>query len=102
MIERSENLRLASESGEPLGIVSVRVGQNLQRDVPVELGVAGAVDLAHATGTNGSEDFVRTEAGAGREGHGGSGSSLAGCRGGDKNSAIGLPVTARSTIGGLR
>ena len=52
MVERGEDLRLALEAREPLGIARERVGQNLQRDVAVELGVAGPIDLAHPAGAD--------------------------------------------------
>jgi hypothetical protein len=69
MVECGEHLRLASKPGEPIGIVCEGVGQNLQRDIAVELGVSGTPDLAHAAGTELGGDFARAEAGAGREGH---------------------------------
>ena len=35
--------------GEPFGIVSERVRQDLDRDIAIELGVARPIDLAHPT-----------------------------------------------------
>ena len=46
------------------------VGQDLERDVAIQLRVARAIDLAHAAGAEGGEDFVRAEARAGGEGQG--------------------------------
>jgi hypothetical protein len=46
-------------------------GQDFDRDRAIETGVAGFVDLAHPAGPDGREDFIRAEAHAGREGHGG-------------------------------
>jgi hypothetical protein len=43
--------------------------EDLQRDDAIETGVAGSVDLAHAAGADWLEDLVRSEAGAGGEGH---------------------------------
>ena len=39
-------------------------GQDLDRDDAIEPRVAGLVDLAHAAGAEGGEDFVRAEADA--------------------------------------
>ena len=38
------------------------VGQDSDRDLPTELGVAGALDLAHAAGPKGGRDLVRAKA----------------------------------------
>ena len=62
MVQRGERLRLALEPGEPLGILRERVGQDLDRHVATERRVARAIDLAHAAGAEGGEDFVRAEA----------------------------------------
>ena len=61
MIERGEDLGLALEAGEALGVVCEQVGQDLERDVATELRVARAIDLAHAAGAEQREDFVGTE-----------------------------------------
>ena len=58
MVQRGEDLRFAAEAHEPIGIRREGVGQNLQRDDAIELGVAGAVDLAHPARANGGDDFV--------------------------------------------
>ena len=50
MIERGEHLRFALEPREPSGIARERLRQDLDRDLAIELGVARAVDLAHAAG----------------------------------------------------
>ena len=68
MIQRRERLRFALEPREPLGIARERVGQDLDRDVAIELRIAGAIHLAHAPGAKGGQDFVGAEAGAGSEG----------------------------------
>ena len=70
MIERREDLRFALEAREAVGIEGEELGQNLERDVAIELRVARAIDLAHSARADGREDFVRAEAGAVREGHG--------------------------------
>jgi hypothetical protein len=68
--ERGERLGLALEAREHRGIASERGGEDLERDVAIELEVARAVDLAHAAGADGRDDFVRPESVAGREPHG--------------------------------
>ncbi len=70
MIERRQRLGLALESRQPLRVAGKRRRQRLQRDVAAQLGVARPMDLAHATGAKWRKDFVWTEPGTGREGHG--------------------------------
>ena len=62
MIERGEHLRFSPKSRQPVGIGHERVGQDLQRDVAIELGVASAIHLPHAAGAQGIDDFVGAEA----------------------------------------
>src|SRR5262245_60228393 len=45
-----------------------RFGQDLDRDVAVQLGVASAKDLPHAAFADGSDDFVNAQTGAEDEG----------------------------------
>ncbi len=61
VIERRQQLRLALETRHALGIIGQRRGQQLQRDVAAQRGIAGAIDLAHAAGTEQRDDFVRAE-----------------------------------------
>ena len=49
---------LGVESGEPIGLVRHRVGQELERDGLAELEVVRAVDLAHAAAPEQSSDAV--------------------------------------------
>ena len=65
MIERRERLRFAREAREPVGIGRERLGQHLQRDVAIEFGVAGAIDLTHSAFADQRGDFVDAETGAG-------------------------------------
>lgn len=61
MIERRERLRLPPK---PLTEHGVRVDparEDLDRNGPVQPGVAGLVDLAHAAGASRGKDFVGTE-----------------------------------------
>ena len=61
--------RLARESHESIGIEREEIRQHLDGDVAIELRVASAIDLAHASGPERAEDLVRTEARAGGQGH---------------------------------
>jgi hypothetical protein len=67
-VERSERLRLASEPRQAIGIAGEGVGQDLQRDIAIELRVASPENLSHATLANLRDDFVDAEARAGDEG----------------------------------
>jgi hypothetical protein len=64
MVERGQHLRLALESGEAIPIEREGLGDNLQRDVASELGIARALHLAHTASPEGRDDFVRAEADA--------------------------------------
>ena len=69
MVEGSEDLRFAFEAREPVRIGRERVGQNLERDVALQLRVARAIDLAHPAGAEQRDDLVVAEPGSSREGH---------------------------------
>ncbi len=73
MVERGQDFGFALETGQPLGVVHEGVGQDLQGDIAVQLGVAGLIDFAHAAGANGGDDFIDAERGAGFERHVGNG-----------------------------
>ena len=45
------------------------IGQNLDRDHPVQPDISGFVDLAHATRPGGCQNFVRTKTSAGAQDH---------------------------------
>ena len=49
------------EARQPVGIGRERLGQHFERHVPVELRVAGAVDLTHAALADQADDFVRAD-----------------------------------------
>ena len=68
MVERGQHLRFALETGEAIRIAREGVRQDLQRDLAIQLGIARAIDLAHAAGPEGGEDLVRAEADAGLQG----------------------------------
>ena len=69
MIEGGEDFRFALEPREPFGVARERLRQNLQRNVAIQLRVAGAIHLAHAASTDFRGDFVWTAAHAGGQGH---------------------------------
>ena len=70
MVERREHLGLALEPGDADRDRREGIGEDLDGDVALQPGVAGAVDLAHAAGADRAGDLVRTQAGAGAQGHG--------------------------------
>jgi hypothetical protein len=49
MVEGGECLRFAFETHQTIRIARERLRQNLERDIAIELRVARAIDLAHAT-----------------------------------------------------
>ena len=59
MIQRGEHARLALEPRQPVRIVNDRIGKDLDRDLAVEARIAGAIDLAHATGAERADDLDR-------------------------------------------
>ena len=63
MRERRDGLRLALEPRERVGIGGDGFGEDLDRDVAVELRVPRPVDLAHAARAERREDLVGAEAG---------------------------------------
>ena len=69
MVERRQHLRFAVEARQSLRVVGEDVRENFDRDVTVQLRVARPIDLAHAAGPEGGQDFVRAEAGSGGQGH---------------------------------
>ena len=69
VIERRQGLRFAIESRQALGISGQRLGQDLDRDLPIEPRIAGPIHLAHATDAKLSRDFVDAEPASGLQGH---------------------------------
>ena len=57
MIERCEELRFALEARDAFGVIGQCRGQQLQRNVAAERGVARAIDLAHAAGAEQRDDL---------------------------------------------
>ena len=60
MVERRQRLRLALETGEPVGIGREELRQDLDGNVAIEFQIAGAIHLAHAAGAQKRHDLVRT------------------------------------------
>ena len=63
MVQRGEDFRFPLEAGEAFGIVGKEIRQDLEGDFTVQCGIAGPIDLAHATGPKGGEDLVRCRGG---------------------------------------
>ena len=61
MVQRGQELRLALEAGEAIGIRGKQFRQDLQRDVPVQPRIARAIHLAHAAGADEGGDLVSAE-----------------------------------------
>ena len=61
MVQRGERAGLALESGQAFGVVCESFRQDFDRDVALELRVARAIHLAHATGANSAGDFIGAE-----------------------------------------
>jgi hypothetical protein len=69
MIQRRKHVRFAPEASHPFPVVGECVGQDLQRDVAFEPGVARAIYFAHPARTDGSVNLVGTKVSAGCQRH---------------------------------
>lgn len=58
VIERRQNLRFPLKACQPLRIVREGIGQNLDGDFAIELGVGGAIDFAHTAHTDALLDAI--------------------------------------------
>ena len=81
MVQRGQDFGLASEPGEPFGIIGQGSRQHLDRDLAFQVRVRGAIDLAHAACAEQGDDLVGAEARTGSECHwvGGSIAGLPNC-----------------------
>ena len=61
VVERRQQLGFALEPGEPVGVGGEVVGEDLDGDVALQLGVTGAVDLPHTPRAERFQDLVMTE-----------------------------------------
>jgi len=62
VVEGGEQLRLALEAGEAVGVLRQLGRQQLDRHVAAELRIGRTVDLAHSAGAEEADDGVRTYA----------------------------------------
>jgi hypothetical protein len=69
VIERREHPRFAPETREAIGIARDCRQQHLNRDIAIQLQVAGTIHLAHSTRANGGNDLVWADQGAGSDCH---------------------------------
>lgn len=69
MIQGGGGARLLLEAVQAVGVGREGHRQNLHGDVAPQARIARAVNLAHAAGADGGDDFVGTEPGARRQGH---------------------------------
>ena len=64
MVQTGEHLRFTLEPGQSIRICRKRLGQGLERHLPVQLRIGGLIDLAHAPLADEGGDVVVPEAGA--------------------------------------
>ena len=69
VVEGRGGAGLLHEAGAAMRVGEAIGGQDLDRDLAAEAGVAGAVDLAHPAGAEGREHLVRPEFRPGSEAH---------------------------------
>ena len=75
VVQRRERLGLALETPQPLVVLGEVLGQHFDRNIALEARVFGAIDLAHPSGPEGTEDLVEGKGLASGEGHEGAESS---------------------------
>ena len=61
MIQRHQQLRFALEPRQPFRIGHEGIRQQLQRDIPLQPRIPGAIHLSHSTLTQQGRHFVRAE-----------------------------------------
>ncbi len=61
MVQRCENLRFPLKPRQSIRISGKRFGQDLERHLPVELGVGGLIDLSHPALADEGGDIVVAE-----------------------------------------
>ena len=67
MVEGGEGVCFAGEPRQAIRIAGEGVGQNLQRNVAIEFRVARPIHLSHTARSEGGEDLVRADVGAGNQ-----------------------------------
>ena len=68
MVEDREHLGFTLKACEPILVGRERWWQDLDRDLPLQLGIGGPIHLSHPAFANLGGDFVDTEARAGSQG----------------------------------
>ena len=61
MVQGGKRLGFALKSREAIGVLWSRGRQNFDRNITIELRIAGAIDLAHSAGPEQGLDLVRTD-----------------------------------------
>jgi hypothetical protein len=69
MVQSGQNLRFASEAGEPFRIAFERCGENLHRYVAIKPGVTCAIHLTHTAASERPGHLIRPDAIKRSEGH---------------------------------
>jgi hypothetical protein len=70
MRESCYGTHLAVKACHRVGIGRQALWQDLDRDISAESGIPRSIHVAHATGTEGGDNFIRAEARSWGEGHG--------------------------------
>lgn len=65
VVKRSYCARLLFKTAEAVGVESERFMEDFQSNVATQTGILGAIDLAHAAGTQRRVDFIRSKFRAG-------------------------------------
>ena len=68
MIQRGEGLGFTLEASETVGVMREFLGEDLDRHVAIQPGVARAIDLPHSAFANRRADFVNAQTSTGSEG----------------------------------
>jgi hypothetical protein len=70
MVQCGDRARFLLETTLAIGVSGERFREDLDRDVALEARIAAFPDLAHASGTDRRDNFIRTEPSARLEDHG--------------------------------
>ena len=69
MVQRREYFGFALKPCESVSVECEWSGQNLDGDLPLQLLISGAIDLAHAANADLGSGLIRAEAGASSQAH---------------------------------